>query len=123
VLVLTTAHDTGGHAGVRARRRQPPGFRPRGTWRAGIRRALRDGCWPGPWRRGPWRRGPALALLLAGALRRRSASVLVALPAAVWLNLFGGVLSDKDCGLTSTEKQEMAQLRRENRRLHEGVPK
>jgi hypothetical protein len=41
----------------------------------------------------------------------------------VWLNLFGGVLSDKDGGLTSTEKQELAQLRRENRRLHEGVLK
>ena len=36
-------------------------------------------------------------MLLAGALLRRSASALAALllPAVVWLNLFGGVLSDK----------------------------
>jgi vancomycin resistance protein VanJ len=36
-------------------------------------------------------------VLLAGALRRRSLSALAALllPAVVWLNLFGGVLSDK----------------------------
>jgi hypothetical protein len=61
----------------------------------------------------------------AGALRHRSASALVALvlPAAVWLNLFGGMLSDNDGGLASTEEQELAQLRRENRRLHEGVLK
>jgi vancomycin resistance protein VanJ len=44
----------------------------------------------------PWL-GLFIAVLLAGALRRRSASALVALllPAMVWLNLFGGVLSGK----------------------------
>jgi vancomycin resistance protein VanJ len=44
----------------------------------------------------PWL-GLFIPVLLAGALRRRSASALVALalPAVVWLNLFGGVLSDK----------------------------
>jgi vancomycin resistance protein VanJ len=44
----------------------------------------------------PWL-GLLIPVLLAGALRRRSASALVALalPAVVWLNLFGGVLSDK----------------------------
>jgi vancomycin resistance protein VanJ len=102
-----------------------------GTWRAGIRRAIRIGSRPEPWRRGPvltvlalllapvmllhaeipdwrWNLGslvetflPWLGLLipalLAGALRRRSASALAALllPAVVWLHLFGGVLSSK----------------------------
>ena len=44
----------------------------------------------------PWL-GLLIPVLLAGALWRRSASALVALvlPAVVWLNLFGGVLSDK----------------------------
>jgi vancomycin resistance protein VanJ len=44
----------------------------------------------------PWL-GLLIPVLLAGAVRRRSASALVALvlPAVVWLNLFGGVLSDK----------------------------
>jgi len=44
----------------------------------------------------PWL-GLLIPVLLAGALRRRSASALAALilPAVVWLNLFGGVLSDK----------------------------
>jgi vancomycin resistance protein VanJ len=44
----------------------------------------------------PWL-GLLIPVLLAGALRRRSAAALVALvlPAVVWLNLFGGVLSDK----------------------------
>ena len=44
----------------------------------------------------PWL-GLLIPVLLAGALRRRSASALVALvlPAVVWLNLFGGALSDK----------------------------
>jgi vancomycin resistance protein VanJ len=44
----------------------------------------------------PWL-GLFIPVLLAGALSRRSASALVALalPAVVWLNLFGGVLSDK----------------------------
>jgi vancomycin resistance protein VanJ len=44
----------------------------------------------------PWL-GLLIPVLLAGALRRRSASALVALvlPAVVWLNIFGGVLSDK----------------------------
>lgn len=38
----------------------------------------------------------ALPVLLAGALRRRSASAVAALlPVLVWLNLFGGLLSDK----------------------------
>ena len=102
-----------------------------GTWHAGIRRAIRTGSRPGPWKRGPvlaalalllalamllhaeipdWRwnlgslaetflpwSGLLIPVLLAGALRRRSASALAALvvPAVVWLNLFGGVLSDK----------------------------
>jgi vancomycin resistance protein VanJ len=102
-----------------------------GTWRAGIRRAIRIGSRPGPWKRGPvltalalllalvmqlhaeipeWRwnlgslaetilpwLGLLIPVLLAAALRRRSASALAALlvPALVWLNLFGGVLSDK----------------------------
>jgi vancomycin resistance protein VanJ len=44
----------------------------------------------------PWL-GLLVPVLLAGALWRRSAVALVALvlPAVVWLNLFGGVLSDK----------------------------
>jgi vancomycin resistance protein VanJ len=44
----------------------------------------------------PWL-GLLIPVLLAGALRRRSASALVALvlPAVVWLHLFGGVLCDK----------------------------
>jgi vancomycin resistance protein VanJ len=44
----------------------------------------------------PWL-GLFIPVLLAGALRRRSASALVALvlAAVVWLSLFGGVLSDK----------------------------
>ena len=44
----------------------------------------------------PWL-GLLIPVLLAGALRRRSASALVALvlSAVVWLNLFGGVLSGK----------------------------
>jgi vancomycin resistance protein VanJ len=102
-----------------------------GTWRAGIRRAIRIGSRPEPWKRGPvlaalalllalamllhaeipdWRwnlgsltetflpwLGLLIPVLLAGALRRRSPSALAALllPAVVWLNLFGGVLSDK----------------------------
>jgi vancomycin resistance protein VanJ len=102
-----------------------------GTWRTGIRRTIRIGFRPGPWKRGlvlaalalllalvmllhadipdwrwnlgslaetvlPWL-GLLIPVLLAGALWRRSASALVALvlPAVVWLNLFGGVLSDK----------------------------
>lgn len=44
----------------------------------------------------PWF-GLALPVLLAVALARRSATALVAvlLPAVVWLNLFGGLLTDK----------------------------
>ena len=44
----------------------------------------------------PWL-GLPIPVLLAGALRRRSASALAALllPVLVWFNLFGGVLSDK----------------------------
>ena len=44
----------------------------------------------------PWF-GLFIPVLLAGALRRRSASAVVALllPVMVWLNLFGGLLSDK----------------------------
>ncbi|WP_371657444.1 endonuclease/exonuclease/phosphatase family protein [Streptomyces sp. NBC_00280] len=102
-----------------------------GTWRAGIRRAIRIGSRPGPWKRGPVLAATALLLglcmllhakipnrignlgsltetvlpwfglfvpvLLAGALWRRSASAVVALllPVLVWLQLFGGLLSDK----------------------------
>ncbi|HEY3877871.1 MAG TPA: endonuclease/exonuclease/phosphatase family protein [Trebonia sp.] len=103
----------------------------RGAWRAGIRRVIRGGARPGPWKRGlviaalalllaavmllhaqipdwrwnlgslvetvlPWL-GLLIPVLLAAALRRRSAAALAALvlPAVVWLNLFGGVLSDK----------------------------
>src|SRR5258706_13566276 len=102
-----------------------------GTCRAGIRRAIRIGSRPEPWKRGlvlaalalllalvmllhaeipdwrwnlgslaetflPWL-GLIIPVLLAGALRRRSASALAALllPAVVWLNLFGEELSDK----------------------------
>jgi vancomycin resistance protein VanJ len=44
----------------------------------------------------PWF-GLFIPVLLAGALRRRSASAVVALllPVMVWLNLFGGLLGDK----------------------------
>jgi vancomycin resistance protein VanJ len=44
----------------------------------------------------PWL-GLLIPVLLAGALRRRSAAALAALvlPAVVWLSLFGGVLNDK----------------------------
>lgn len=44
----------------------------------------------------PWF-GLFIPVLLAGALWRRSASAVVALllPVVVWLNLFGGLLSDK----------------------------
>ncbi|WP_028811294.1 endonuclease/exonuclease/phosphatase family protein [Streptomyces flavidovirens] len=44
----------------------------------------------------PWL-GVGILLLLAGAVLRRSATALVALllPAMVWLNLFGGLLTDK----------------------------
>ncbi|HEY1671133.1 MAG TPA: endonuclease/exonuclease/phosphatase family protein [Streptosporangiaceae bacterium] len=102
-----------------------------GSWRTGIRRAIRAGSRPGPWKRGPvlatlalllalvmllhaeipdWRwnlgsltetflpwLGLLIPVLLAGALRRRSASALaaLALSAVVWLHLFGGVLADK----------------------------
>ncbi len=102
-----------------------------GTWRTGIRRAIRIGSRPGPWKRGlvlaalalllgllmllhakipnrsgnlgslvetflPWF-GLFIPALLAGALGRRSASAVAALllPVTVWLNLFGGLLSDK----------------------------
>jgi vancomycin resistance protein VanJ len=102
-----------------------------GTWRAGIRRAIRIGSRPGHWERGlvlaalalllgllmllhaklpnrignlgslvetllPWF-GLFIPVLLAGALWRRSASAVAALllPVMVWLNLFGGLLSDK----------------------------
>jgi vancomycin resistance protein VanJ len=102
-----------------------------GPWRAGIRRAIRIGSRPGPWKRGlvlaalalllgllmllhakipnrignlgslvetflPWF-GLFIPVLLAGALWRRSASAVAALllPVMVWLNLFGGLLSDK----------------------------
>jgi vancomycin resistance protein VanJ len=102
-----------------------------GAWRAGVRRAIRIGSRPGPWKRGlvlaalalllgllmllhakipnrvgnvgslvetflPWF-GLFIPVLLAGALWRRSASAVVALllPVMVWLNLFGGLLSDK----------------------------
>jgi vancomycin resistance protein VanJ len=101
------------------------------TWRAGIRRAIRIGFRPEPWKRGlvlaalalllglfmllharipnrignlgslaetvlPWF-GLPIPVLLAGALWRRSASAVAALllPVLVWLNLFGGLLSDK----------------------------
>ncbi|WP_425245337.1 endonuclease/exonuclease/phosphatase family protein [Streptomyces sp. NEAU-NA10] len=101
-----------------------------GTWRARIRRTIRVGSRPGPWKRGPVLAALALLLgllmllhrkitdygglgslvetflpwfglfvpvLLAGALRRRSASAVVALllPVTVWLSLFGGLLRDK----------------------------
>ncbi|MGW6159768.1 endonuclease/exonuclease/phosphatase family protein, partial [Streptomyces sp. NPDC055144] len=102
-----------------------------GTWRPRIRRAIRIGSRPGPWKRGlvlaalalllglfillhakipnrignlgslaetflPWF-GLFIPVLLTGALWRRSASAVVALlvPVMVWLNLFGGLLSDK----------------------------
>jgi vancomycin resistance protein VanJ len=103
-----------------------------GTCRASIRRAIRIGFRPGPWKRGlvlaalalllgllmllhakipnrgignlgslvetvlPWF-GLLIPVLLAGALWRRSASTVAALllPVTVWLNLFGGLLSDK----------------------------
>jgi vancomycin resistance protein VanJ len=102
-----------------------------GTRRAGIRRAIRIGSRPGPWKRGlvlaalalllglfmllhakipnrignlgslvetflPWF-GLFIPVLLAGALWRRSALAVAALllPVMVWLNLFGGLLSDK----------------------------
>ncbi|MEU9376471.1 endonuclease/exonuclease/phosphatase family protein [Streptomyces sp. NPDC048255] len=44
----------------------------------------------------PWL-GLAVPLLLAGALFRRSATALIAvlLPAVVWVNLFGGLVTDK----------------------------
>ncbi|WP_309031899.1 endonuclease/exonuclease/phosphatase family protein [Streptomyces alfalfae] len=97
----------------------------------GIRRVIRIGLRPGPWKRGlvlaalalllglgmllharipnrignlgslvetilPWF-GLFIPVLLAGALWRRSASAMAALlvPVAVWLHLFGGLLSDK----------------------------
>jgi vancomycin resistance protein VanJ len=98
---------------------------------AGIRRAIRLGSRPEPWKRGPVLAALALLLglymllhakipnrignfgslvetflpwfglfvpvLLAGALWRRSAAAVAALllPVIVWLNLFGGLLSDK----------------------------
>jgi vancomycin resistance protein VanJ len=102
-----------------------------GTWRASIRRAIRAGSRPEPWKRGlvlaalalllglfmlmhakipnrignlgslvenvlPWF-GMFIPVLLAGALWRRSAAAVAALllPVMVWLNLFGGLLSDK----------------------------
>jgi vancomycin resistance protein VanJ len=102
-----------------------------GTPRSRIRRAIRVGLRPEPWKRGPvlavlalllglimllhtkipnrignlgslvetvlpWF-GLFVPLLLAGALRRRSASAVAALllPVLVWLSLFGGLLSDK----------------------------
>jgi vancomycin resistance protein VanJ len=102
-----------------------------GNCRAGIRRAIRTGSRPGPWKRGlvlaalalllglfmllhakipnrignlgslvetflPWF-GVFIPVLLARALWRRSASAVAALllPVMVWLNLFGGLLSDK----------------------------
>jgi vancomycin resistance protein VanJ len=102
-----------------------------GSWRPRIRRAIRAGSRPGPWKRGlvlaalalllgllmllhakipnrignlgslvetflPWF-GLFIPVLLAGALWRRSASAVAALllPVTVWLNLFGGLLSDK----------------------------
>ncbi|GAA3367133.1 endonuclease/exonuclease/phosphatase family protein [Streptomyces sannanensis] len=48
----------------------------------------------------PWLGLPVL-LMLGLALLRRSATALVALllPAAVWANLFGGLLLDEDCGV------------------------
>jgi hypothetical protein len=49
-----------------------------GTWRTGIRRAIRIGCRPGPWKRGLVI--AALALLLGlFMLLRRSASAVAAL--------------------------------------------
>ncbi|WP_254402319.1 endonuclease/exonuclease/phosphatase family protein [Streptomyces sp. AC555_RSS877] len=118
-----------------AERSGPEGSGCRGTgsgaWRTGIRRAIRIGSRPGPWKRGlvlaalalllglfmllhaeipnrvgnlgslvetflPWF-GLLIPVLLAGALWRRSASAVAALllPVLVWLNLFGGLLSDK----------------------------
>ncbi|MFF1479962.1 endonuclease/exonuclease/phosphatase family protein [Streptomyces sp. NPDC058301] len=101
-----------------------------GTWRTGIRRAIRIGSRPGLWKRGrvlaalalllgllmllhakvteraglgslvetflPWF-GLFIPVLLVAALWRRSAPAVVTLllPAVVWLNLFGGLLSDK----------------------------
>lgn len=102
-----------------------------GSWRAGIRRVIRIGSRPGPWKRGlvlaalalllgllmllhaqipnrignigslvesflPWF-GLFVPVLLAGALWRRSTAAVAALllPVTVWLNLFGGLLSDK----------------------------
>ncbi len=102
-----------------------------GALRAGIRRAIRIGSRPEPWKRGlvpaalalllglfmllhakvpnrignlgslaetflPWF-GLFIPVLLALALWRRSASAVAALllPVVVWLNLFGGLLSDK----------------------------
>jgi vancomycin resistance protein VanJ len=51
----------------------------------------------------PWL-GLFIPVLLAGAIRRRSASAVAALllPAVAWLNLFGGVLSDKSHRGTSS---------------------
>ncbi|MFF9213400.1 MULTISPECIES: endonuclease/exonuclease/phosphatase family protein [unclassified Streptomyces] len=47
----------------------------------------------------PWL-GVLIPLLFAGALLRRSATALIAviLPSIVWLNLFGGLLTDKSGG-------------------------
>ncbi|GGX61983.1 endonuclease/exonuclease/phosphatase family protein [Streptomyces anandii] len=47
----------------------------------------------------PWL-GLLIPLLLVGALVRRSATALIAvvLPAVAWLNLFGGLLTDKTAG-------------------------
>jgi vancomycin resistance protein VanJ len=109
------------------------GGRPGGVrgWRSGIRRLIRVGSRPDPWKRGlvvaalalllgllmllhsmipnrignigslvetflPWL-GLWIPVLLAGAVWRRSGSAVAALlvPTMVWLNLFGGLLSDK----------------------------
>ncbi|MFF4357163.1 endonuclease/exonuclease/phosphatase family protein [Streptomyces sp. NPDC001604] len=101
------------------------------AWSTAVRRAIRRGSRPEPWKRGPVLAASALLLgllmllhaeipnrvgnlgslvetflawfgvfvpvLLAGALWRRSAAAVAALllPVAVWLHLFGGMLSDK----------------------------
>ena len=101
-------------AGARLSDRFLRWWRPAGMWRRGILTALCALVLAGllvfhaglPNRIGnlgslletflPWL-GLAVPVLLAVALARRSATALLAvvLPAAVWLNLFGGLITDK----------------------------
>ncbi|WP_406431689.1 endonuclease/exonuclease/phosphatase family protein [Streptomyces sp. NBC_01589] len=126
-----TGQGSPAHTAAPGTRAGAPAVGTAGTWHACIRRAIRNGTRPGPWKRGPVLAALALLLglflllhakipnrigglgslvetflpwfglfipvLLAGALWRRSASAVVTLllPVVVWLNLFGGLLSDK----------------------------